>query len=86
MLAALAPGGTLLIVDHSAETGTGSASVNALHRIEEAWLYRALTDVGFRLTGQSQALRNGEDDRRLGVFDDAIRGRTDRFVLRFTAP
>ena len=84
--AALKPGGVLLIIDHSAETGTGVDSVDQLHRIEEAHVYRTLTDLGFELTGQSQVLRSAGDDRRVGVFDEAIRGKTDRFVLAFTAP
>ena len=83
---ALKPGGVLLIIDHSAETGTGIDSVDQLHRIEEAHVYRTLTDLGFELTGQSQVLRSAGDDRRVGVFDEAIRGKTDRFVLAFTAP
>ena len=31
-------------------------------------------------------LRNTEDDHRLSVFDDAMRGKSDRFVYKFRKP
>ena len=42
--------------------------------------------AGFVLDGESELLRNPADDRSLNVFDDKIRGKTDRFVLRFRKP
>jgi len=45
-----------------------------------------LESTGFVLDGESDALRNMDDDHRKGVFDPSIRGKTDRFVLRFKKP
>jgi len=42
--------------------------------------------AGFALEASSDLLRNPDDDRAVNVFDDAIRGRTDRFVYRFRKP
>jgi predicted methyltransferase len=38
------------------------------------------------LEGESDMLRNPADNHSLNVFDDQIRGKTDRFVLKFRKP
>jgi predicted methyltransferase len=78
----LRPGGVYVIVDHAAVDGSGYASL-PLHRIDEALVKREVEAAGFALAGESQVLRNPADDRKLIVFDPAIRGRTDQFMLRF---
>lgn len=78
--AALKPHGRLLIVDHSALAGTGSAPAGTLHRIDEAYAIKDLQAHGFRLVRKYEGLRNAADDRSKGVFDPAIRGKTDRFA------
>jgi predicted methyltransferase len=83
---ALRPGGRLLVVDHAALAGTGSAAAQPLHRIDEAFARADFERAGFRLVGTMQVLRNPSDDRTLSVFDPAIRGKTDRFVLVFEKP
>ena len=82
----LRPGGTFLVIDHAAKAGAGSDEVKRLHRIEEELVRRELTDAGFVLDAASDVLRNPKDDRSENVFDDRIRGRTDRFILRFRKP
>jgi predicted methyltransferase len=81
--AALKPGGRLVVVDHSAEEGSGSAAAQLLHRIDEAFAIREIETSGFRLVAASDALRNPADDRTKIVFDPEFRRRTDRFVLLF---
>ncbi len=80
---ALKPGGRFLIVDHAAPAGTAAAASKPLHRIDEAYAIKRLSTQGFRLVGFSEALRNPSDDHGKIVFDDSIRGKTDRFVLVF---
>lgn len=80
---ALKPGGRFLIVDHAAPAGTGAAATETLHRIDEAFAIKRLSGQGFRLVGFSEALRNAQDTHTVLVFDESIRGRTDRFVLVF---
>jgi predicted methyltransferase len=78
--AALKPGGRLLIVDNAAATGTGSSTVNQLHRIEEAFAKRDFEAHGFEFVTTWDGYRNPDDDYTKLVFDPAVRGKTDRFV------
>jgi predicted methyltransferase len=90
---ALKPGGTYFILDHSAVTGTGDFAMNqpggsgaALHRIDENLVKLEVMKLGFKLVGESDVLRNPKDDRLTKVFDSAIRGDTDQFILKFQKP
>ncbi|MGQ0383516.1 MAG: class I SAM-dependent methyltransferase, partial [Gammaproteobacteria bacterium] len=62
LYAALKPGGLLLIVDNAAAAGTGSSSVNKLHRIEEAFARRDFEAHGFELEATWDGYRNPGDD------------------------
>ena len=42
--------------------------------------------AGFRLAARSALLENPQDDHTRNVFDPEIRGRSDRFLLRFEKP
>ena len=86
LYAALKPGGTLLVVDHSASHGTGLAAANSLHRIDREAAIAALTAAGFVLEAEETFYRRPEDPRTVNVFDPSIRGRTDQFTLRFRKP
>jgi predicted methyltransferase len=80
---ALKPGGIFLVVDHTAEAGSGMRDTDTLHRIDPAIVKKQVTDAGFVFDGESQALRNPGDDLRKLVFDKSIRGHTDQFIYRF---
>jgi len=87
LYAAMKPGATVGIIDHSAVAGTDPRSgVEKLHRIDEAVVRADFRKAGFRLVKSSNMLRNPADDRSLLVFDPKIRGKTDRFVLKFRKP
>jgi predicted methyltransferase len=87
LFAALKPGGTVGVVDHHAAAGSDPfESVEALHRIDPAIVRRDFAAAAFEPDGESDALRNRADDYRSSVFDAAVVGRTDRFVLRFRKP
>ena len=85
---ALKPGGVYVIIDHAAVAGhtTDPNPQTDLHRIDQAQIIREVTAAGFVLDGESQVLRNPEDNRSLRVFEGDIRGHTDQFVLRFRKP
>lgn len=83
---ALKPGGVYLIVDHRAEAGSGLRDTNTLHRIDEGAVKREVEAAGFQLVAESDALKNPADNHTLKIFDPAIRGRTDQFVLKFRKP
>jgi predicted methyltransferase len=84
--AALKPGGMYIVLDHSAERGSGLRDTETLHRIDEDVVRREVEEAGFTLAGSSNLLRNPQDSRKLKVFDPAIRHRTDQFILLFRKP
>lgn len=83
---ALKPGGTYLIIDHSAEDGSGDRDSGTLHRIDAALVKQEVLAAGFVLETESDILRNTADTRKLEVFDESIRGKTDQFILKFKKP
>ena len=83
---ALKPGGLYIVLDHSAEAASGFRDTNTLHRIDEQAVRKEVEAVGFKFEGASQVLRNKDDPRTAKVFDAAIRGHTDQFVLKFRKP
>ena len=82
----LRPGGTYFIIDHAAEEGSGMRDTEELHRIDPAAVRAQVEAAGFEFVGQSQVLRNPEDDHSIEVFDEQVRGNTDQFVMRFRKP
>lgn len=87
LLAALKPRGVLGVVDHHAAAGRDPfESVMAVHRIDPAIVRRDFVAARFEPDGESDVLRSTNDDYSLSVFDEAVAGRTDRFVLRFRKP
>ena len=83
---ALKPGGVYLIIDHAAAAGSALRDADTLHRIDEASVKAEVEAAGFKLAGESDALRNPADDHTLRIFDPAIRSHTDQFVLAFRKP
>ena len=82
--AALKPGGVIGVVDHYAAAGRDPfESVMAVHRIDPDVVRRDFLAAGFEPAGESDVLRTTTDDYSVSVFDAAVAGRTDRFVLRF---
>jgi predicted methyltransferase len=81
--ASLKPGGTYLIVDHVANAGTTDADIAKVHRIEKAVVIKEVEAAGFKLAGESAALHRAADDHTRPVFDPAVRGQTDQFMLKF---
>lgn len=83
---ALKPGGVYVVIDHSGRPGTGYSEIGTLHRIDEPEVKKMVTEAGFVLEAESDALRNPADTRAIPVFDTSIRGKTDQFMLRFRKP
>jgi predicted methyltransferase len=86
MFGSVRPGGVYVVLDHSAPDGSGLADTNTLHRIDEATVRKEVEAAGFVFDGESKVLANPADTRTLKVFDPAIRGHTDQFILRFRKP
>ena len=86
VFAALKPGGVYVILDHAAAAGSDMSVTEKLHRIDEARVKADLKAAGFVLDGESKVLANAGDDHAKLVFDPAIRGKTDQFLLKFRKP
>lgn len=83
---AMRPGAVVGVIDHVANPGDTRATVEKYHRIDPAVVKADFKRAGFVLEAESKMLRNPADDHSLNVFDPKIRGKTDRFVLKFRKP
>ena len=80
----LKPGGVLAVVDHAAASGSEvRPTAQTLHRIDPARVRSDLEGDCFEFVGQTDVLRNPDDDYSLPVFNEQVRGNTDRFVFLF---
>lgn len=82
----LKPGGYFVILDHAAAPGAPETSGGETHRIDPAIVKSLAADAGFELVDESDVLRNPDDQYELGVFDPAVRRKTDRFLLKYKKP
>ena len=82
----LKPGGTYVVIDHADAPGSALAGTQDRHRIDPDFVKRQVQSVGFRFVGSTPVLRNPADDHTRPVFDPAIRGHTDQFVIKFRKP
>ena len=87
LYAAAKPGAVVGIIDHAASPGGDTrAVVEKLHRIDPAVVKADFQRAGFVLEAESDLLKNSADDHSLNVFDEKIRGKTDRFIFKFRKP
>lgn len=84
--AAVKPGGSVVVIDHVGPGGDPRAVTGELHRIAPETVVAAMTRAGFVLQAQSDVLRRSNDDLAKNVFDPSVRGKTDRFMMRFHKP
>jgi predicted methyltransferase len=80
--AVLKPGSVFAVIEHVGNP----AESDKLHRLDPAIAIDIVTAAGFVLEEQSDLLANPDDDHMQNVFDEGIRGKTDRFVLKFRKP
>jgi len=84
--AAVRPGGHVIVVDHVGPAGDTREVTANLHRINPATVVDAMQAAGFVLVDQSDMLRRSDDDMTKNVFDESVRGKTDRFMMKFQRP
>ena len=82
LYAALKPGGTLVIADHSARAGDGVSVGKTFHRIEESALRREVEAAGFKQVAEGDFWRHPEDPRDFSIQPPSGRA-VDEFVLKF---
>ena len=83
---AMRSGGIVGIIDHAGLPGDTRETVDKLHRIDPAVVRADFARAGFVLEAESDLLANPDDDHTVSVFDPAVRGNTDRFLMRFRKP
>jgi predicted methyltransferase len=86
VFAALKPGGTYIVIDHAAGKGAAADVTEKLHRVDAEVVKKEVMAAGFKLEAESNLLAHAEDNHTSPVFDGAIRGKTDQFVLKFRKP
>ena len=86
IVAALKPGGVVLVVDHSAKPDTGSSAAQELHRIDEAYARKDFEAHGLQFVTQSDVLRRPDDKRNQITYKGPKVGKTDRFAYVFRKP
>jgi predicted methyltransferase len=84
LFAALKPGGTLVIADHSAKPGSDASVGKSIHRIDKALLRREVEAAGFKLVAEGNFWRDPADTFELTT--QPASGPVDNFVLKFEKP
>ena len=82
----LKPGGTFVVLDHSAAPGSPSSTGGTVHRIDPEIVRELARNAGFVFAGESDVLRHPEDNYDSNVFDPTVRRMTDRFLYKYTKP
>ena len=77
----LKPGGVLLLVDHSAKPGTGSAAAGQPASHRRGVRAGGLREARVQADGRSDVLRRPDDPRDAITYKGPMVGKTDRFVL-----
>ena len=83
---AMRPGGVVGIIDHVGKGTDTRALVEKTHRIDPSVVRADFERAGFVFDGSSDILANPDDNHEVGVFNAAVRGKTDRFIYRFRKP
>lgn len=83
---AMRPGAVVGVIDHTGKGSDTRALVDKLHRIDPAVVRADFERAGFVLAAESDLLANPADDLTINVFDPSIRGKTDRFLMKFVKP
>jgi len=83
---ALKPGGILGIVDHAAPRGSGIEAATQWHRLSATIVTNELKTFGFEFIGEDTSLRNRTDPHDISVFNNKVRRKTDRYILKFRKP
>ncbi|MAS25330.1 MAG: hypothetical protein CMI03_06820 [Oceanospirillaceae bacterium] len=76
---AMKPGAVFAVADHIGVKGQDNA---ALHRIQPVIIEDLLKKAGFKQAEVSAMYASAADTHLLNVFDDRVKGRTDRYLVK----
>ncbi|MGH1420822.1 MAG: methyltransferase domain-containing protein [Hyphomonas sp.] len=80
----LKPGGTFIALDHAAPTGSPESTGGDTHRIDPNHIDKLAASKGLTKTDSSDIFANPDDNMLSNVFDPAIRGKTNQFLIKYT--
>ncbi len=79
----LKDGGTLVVQDHRAATGSDTSTGGDTHRIDQNHIDMLAASAGLIKTEETDLFAHPDDDLTLNVFNEAIRGKTDQFLVKY---
>ena len=85
----LKPGGELVVLDNTAPADSEVEFTATVHRIDPEFLKNEILKAGFEFVGDSDVLRNPDDDLESSWFEDSptrAAGYQHRFAFRFRPP
>jgi len=82
----LNPGGIYIVIDHATEKGAGFTVTSTLHRSDPDAVKAEVMAAGFEFVGSSDVIANSADDHKAKVFEQGLRDKTDRYLLKFRRP
>jgi predicted methyltransferase len=82
----LKPGGVLVILDNNGIDGSGISHTRSTHRIDRQFIIDELAGTKFQFAGESQVLRNDDDDPNRPWNQYSPAGFHDRFAIKFRKP
>lgn len=82
----LKPGGTFVVIDHTAPAGAPATTGGDTHRIDPQIVRDLAMEAGLVLVAESDLYDNPDDDLTANVFDEKVRGMTDQFLMKFEKP
>lgn len=83
LYSSLKPGGLVAIIDHDAIVGSDIETAHRLHRLAKAHVIELMQQAGFKLVDSLSLLRNPQDPMTQTAFDKSMKGKTNRYVLKF---
>ena len=86
LFASVKPGGLVAIIDHDAPKGSTVDTAQSLHRLAKEHVMRSMQAAGFEWVGSLAVLENPDDAMLVSAFDQSVKGKTNRYVLKFRRP
>jgi predicted methyltransferase len=84
---AMKKGGIVIVIDHVGAPGIDPrVETDKVHRIDPAVVRSDFEKAGFRFIDALPILKTPGDNPATLVFDESVRGKTDRFYFRFKKP
>lgn len=80
---ALKKDGAIGIIDHLAKESSEIDTAQSLHRIDLAIIKQKMREWDYELVAEADYLRNQDDPQTTPMWEESVRGKTDRAVLKF---